>query len=106
MSRTFCDIASVSPVKHFRSRSGANSIRGADYLFKTRVECREFSVRFIELKIIGYQASVNTRQSRRSLHGKFFRHCVHVGNASTFFHKEIVDMLVLHSFDISNSAVL
>ena len=68
----FCDFASVTRTNHFRSRGGANSIHGTDYLFKTRVGGREFSVHFIELKIIGYQASINTCESRRFLHENFF----------------------------------
>ena len=65
-------LASVWRSKHLLSRSGANSIHGADYLFKTIVGCREFSVHFIELDIIGYQASVNIYESRRFLHEKPF----------------------------------
>ena len=53
-----CDFASVSWTIHFPSRRGANSIHGTYYLFKGRVGGREFSLHFIELKIIGYQASV------------------------------------------------
>ena len=56
-----------------------------DYLFKTRVEGREFSLHFIELKIIGYQASVNICESRRFVLQKFLCHGTRGGNKSTFF---------------------
>ena len=78
----------------------------ADYLFKTRVEGREFSLHFIELKIIGYQASVNICESRRFVLQKFLCHGTRCGNKSTFFLRDYEQFWSFEAFDISLSCAL
>lgn len=78
----------------------------ADYLFKTRVEGREFSLHFIELKIIGYQASVNICESRRFVLQKFLCHGSRWGNKSTFFLRDYEQFWSFEAFDISLSCAL
>ena len=77
----------------------------ADYLFTTRVEGREFSLHFIELKIIGYQASVNICESRRFMLEKTLCHGTHGGTESTLIVKRNGRFLVLQRLTY-NSAVL
>ena len=100
-----CDFASVSWIIHFLSGRGANSIHRTDYLFKGRVGGREFSLHFIELKIIGFQASVNICESRRRLQDCFpsLCSCKHLKRV---FHEEMAAPFVLSPFDTSLSCAL
>lgn len=78
----------------------------ADYLFNTGVEGREFSVHFIELKIIGYQASVNIFESRCFMLEKFLCHGTRGGTKSTISLRDNEQFGSFETFDISLSCAL